>query len=355
MAMQIKFFIFNKKYWVLSHGNQRKNNNCLNCNAVVENRFCSVCGQENIEPVEGIGHFVFHFFNDITHFDSKFFGTLKKLFFSPGILSAAYRHGKRAGFLNPIRMYLFTSFLFFLVFFAVMNPEDYIKMDETEPSTVDQMDSVTIARVSKKINNGRPMTREEYKDYRSKRKDNFQLSDYKNIAAYDSLIKSGTLKHGWLQQRIEKKQILVNEKYKGNQASFLKVMVDVFLHSFPQLLFVSLPIFAFGLQLLYFRRKEYYYVSHAIFTIHYYIFILAVLLLSIAIYKLLMIFKIASLGTLTSLISFIVFFYLYKAMRKFYEQGRTKTLLKFSLLLLWLVIIIAVLTTIFILFSFLKV
>ena len=328
--MQIKLFIFNKKYWVLSHGNQRKNNNCLNCNAVVENRFCSVCGQENIEPAEGVGHFVFHFFNDITHFDSKFFSTLKKLLFSPGALSAAYRLGQRVNFLNPIRMYLFSSFLFFLVFFALVNFSNITKQEL-------------------------PKTKAESKKRPDKKKDDFRLSEYENPIVYDSLLKTGTLEHGWLRQRFERKKMLISEKYKGDQVSFLKVMVDVFMHSFPQMLFVSLPLFAFGLQLLYWRRKEYYYVSHAIFTIHYYIFILAVLLITIGFSKVFEFLNLRWPDIFGGLISLVIFFYLYKAMRRFYNQGRGITIVKFLLLLFWILIITGVLTTIFILFSFFKI
>ena len=328
--MQIKLFIFNKKYWVLSHGNQRKNNNCLNCNAVVENRFCSVCGQENIEPAEGVGHFVFHFFNDITHFDSKFFSTLKKLLFSPGALSAAYRQGQRVSFLNPIRMYLFSSFLFFLVFFASVNFSNITKQEL-------------------------PKTKAESKKRPDKKKDDFRLSEYENPIVYDSLLKTGTLEHGWLRQRFERKKMLISEKYKGDQVSFLKVMADVFMHSFPQMLFVSLPLFAFGLQLLYLRRKEYYYVSHAIFTIHYYIFILTVLLITIGFSKVFEFLNLRWPDIFAGLISLIIFFYLYKAMRRFYNQGRGITIVKFLLLLFWILIITGVLTTIFILFSFFKI
>ena len=36
--------------------------------------------------------------------------------------------------------------------------------------------------------------------------------------------------------------------------------------------------------------------------------------------------------TATTIVSFVFLFYLYKAMRKFYQQGRIKTIVKFMLL-----------------------
>ncbi|HAO04930.1 MAG TPA: hypothetical protein DCQ15_09650, partial [Chitinophagaceae bacterium] len=102
----------------MSHLKQRKETNCLNCNAEVTGRYCSVCGQENIEPHETAWHLITHFFNDITHFDSKFFTTLKILFTQPGFLAEEYRIGRRNSYLNPVRLYVFSSFFFFLVIFA---------------------------------------------------------------------------------------------------------------------------------------------------------------------------------------------------------------------------------------------
>lgn len=101
----------------MSHPAQRKEKNCLNCGTTVIGRYCHHCGQENVEPKESVWQLLLHFFNDITHFDGKFFSTLKELLFKPGFLSTQYMIGRRATYLNPIRMYLFTSFIFFLLFF----------------------------------------------------------------------------------------------------------------------------------------------------------------------------------------------------------------------------------------------
>ena len=60
-----------------------------------------------------------HFFYDITHFDGSFFTTLKDLLFKPGFLTREYMNGRRKSYLHPVRMYVFTSAVFFLVFFSV--------------------------------------------------------------------------------------------------------------------------------------------------------------------------------------------------------------------------------------------
>jgi len=59
-----------------------------------------------------------HFFYDITHFDGKYFDTLRLLFRRPGYLSKAFMAGKRASYVDPVRMYIFTSAFFFLLFYS---------------------------------------------------------------------------------------------------------------------------------------------------------------------------------------------------------------------------------------------
>lgn len=93
----------------MSHLKERQQKNCLNCNTEVQGRYCQNCGQENIEPKETVWHLIAHFFQDITHFDGKFFSTVKYLVIRPGFLSREYMVGRRASYVNPIRMYIFTS------------------------------------------------------------------------------------------------------------------------------------------------------------------------------------------------------------------------------------------------------
>jgi len=100
----------------LSHAHERTEKICLNCGAHLQGRYCHVCGQENVVPKESLGQLIRHFFEDITHFDGKFFKTIKYLITKPGFLSQEYLAGRRARYLHPIRMYLFISFIFFLVF-----------------------------------------------------------------------------------------------------------------------------------------------------------------------------------------------------------------------------------------------
>lgn len=114
----------------MSHLKERKEKQCLNCNAVIYGRFCHVCGQENLEPKEPFLHLVTHFIYDIVHFDGKFFDTLRYLILRPGFLAYEYMRGRRNSYLNPIRMYIFTSAIFFLIYFSV-NKKEHAKDGDT--------------------------------------------------------------------------------------------------------------------------------------------------------------------------------------------------------------------------------
>lgn len=93
----------------------RKEKNCLNCGTLVEERFCTHCGQENTVPRESFGYIMMHFVTDYLHLDHKFFGAIKSLLFKPGFLTAEYNAGRRARYVHPFRLYIFISIFYFLL------------------------------------------------------------------------------------------------------------------------------------------------------------------------------------------------------------------------------------------------
>ena len=151
----------------MTHLHQRKEKNCLNCGTHVIGHYCHNCGQENIEPKESVWHLVSHFFQDMTHFDGKFFTSLKDLIVKPGFLSNEYKIGRRVRYLNPIRMYLFTSAIFFLIFFSLYSvDEGDLRVGDINGKTlaqIKQMDSASFAEFTMKLNGGQSMGKEDFK------------------------------------------------------------------------------------------------------------------------------------------------------------------------------------------------
>ncbi|HTD94372.1 MAG TPA: DUF3667 domain-containing protein [Chitinophagaceae bacterium] len=355
----------------MSHRPERKEKNCLNCGAIVQGRFCQVCGQENLEPKETFWGMFMHFFADITHFDGKFFTSLKDLLFRPGFLSAEYMRGRRARYLNPVRMYVFTSAIFFLIFFSIANLNDNFKVTGNEPLTARER-SRRIEKVQDKIKEDSTNTDLEKQlailmdtsvpvhamDLARFERDFTTVSTfggtYRDMRQYDSVqhARPSGGRDGWLTRLWNKRAIQLNEKYRYKGYEAMEKLPELILHKLPYLLFVSLPFFAFILKLLYIRRKDYYYADHGIFSIHHYIFTFILILFTIffgkledmtgwSIFEWLTILPIILVGPV----------YLFIAMKKFYRQGGGKTFVKFLLLNLFGAILLITLLLAFFLFA----
>lgn len=89
---------------------------CLNCGAELNGEYCHRCGQKRIHRHEfSVGHFFGHLLHEITHLDSnKILKTLRDLIIRPGLLAEEYLAGRKGRYINPIRVYLTFSALYFL-------------------------------------------------------------------------------------------------------------------------------------------------------------------------------------------------------------------------------------------------
>lgn len=88
---------------------------CLSCAAKVTGPYCSNCGQRNDDMRRSSIVLARDFLKDTFAFDSRMWRTLGLLAAAPGRVPADYSHGKRSRYTPPVRIFLFVSFLFFLV------------------------------------------------------------------------------------------------------------------------------------------------------------------------------------------------------------------------------------------------
>lgn len=341
----------------MSHLKEREEKVCLNCGSELTGRYCHNCGQENVEPKESAWHLIMHFFSDLFHFDGKFFSTMKLLATKPGFLTEEYVKGRRVSYLNPIRMYLFVSAAFFLIFMSF-----FLSAEDTPAKTkTPQQDSVATARkkqaykdINKSIQGIAEAIEEEPGASNIKIDTNYQKGNLKitvgdetiwvdtttkvkkrttfmdlTLHEYDS-----TQKHlpkekrdGAFSHHYKRKILTARAAWRENPKEMQHRFVADFFHSLPYTLFLSLPLIALLLKLLYIRRKQFYYVSHAIFTVNFYIFVFITLLL---------VFTLERCGTPGEFVAFALYcglyVYLFLAMKRFYKQGGFKTFIKFILL-----------------------
>jgi hypothetical protein len=176
---------------------------------------------------------------------------------------------------------------------------------------------------------------------------------YASNPEYDSVQKAlpAGERDGWIKRKITKRNIYINTKYAGRQNEFWKDTVNRFLHTFPYLLFVSLPLYALFLKFLYTRRKNFYYADHAIFLVHLYIFTFINLLFIFGISKLTNINGLSWLIYLQGALLLYGTGYALTAMKRFYEQGWGKTILKFILFNILCLVTINILFLVFFTFT----
>jgi hypothetical protein len=87
--------------------------NCPNCEAVVSGHFCANCGQEAYLHHASTREFLHEFIGHYVALEGKLWGTITRLLFRPGQLTNEYIRGRRVRFVQPLRLYLTLSLLFF--------------------------------------------------------------------------------------------------------------------------------------------------------------------------------------------------------------------------------------------------
>jgi hypothetical protein len=331
----------------MKHAHLRRDQTCLNCGAIVPERFCSHCGQENTEPQESFGHLLGHFFADVTHYDSQFFKTLKDLIIRPGFLTLQYNSGKRLSYLNPIRMYIFISAIFFLVMFSqkkegnesnpVTNTREVnwyrqhladslreLKHDIPGTSSSARIRIDLYAQLADHLDTLKVAAKKDVSLTVAFDGDGnvvFKMDEgkYTRIAQYDSVQSklADTAKDGSVLRYMVRKIIRLNKERRHNGELVVKQNVA---HDIPKIMFILLPLFALFVSMLYglYNKRKYLYSQHAIFTLHFHSFVFIAFL----VLYLLSLTVISLRGWLIfdGIISAIVFIYLVAALHTAYNE-----------------------------------
>ncbi|MAK60713.1 MAG: hypothetical protein CMK09_07015 [Ponticaulis sp.] len=114
-------------------GGAPEDQSCRNCGAEVNRRYCGNCGQlaQNFHrPIWGL---VSEVMGDFLSLDGRVMRTLPALMFKPGRVTRSYLDGKRQRFVPPFRLYLLTSFLYFLLLFAYGDSEGWFEIRYATP------------------------------------------------------------------------------------------------------------------------------------------------------------------------------------------------------------------------------
>lgn len=239
----------------MAHHKLRENKTCLNCGNVVASRFCSECGQENVETKHSFHYLMTHFIEDLVHYDSSFWKTLKHLLFNPGLLTKEYLEGRRKKYVAPVKLYIFVSFFVFFVgswMSKVSNSLLHERNNEYKEQSANQLDSLA--------------TNNNYKFLFFELKES-SIEEYN--FRQNSLPKE--LRDGYFDRKAKTKALYLKENYSPQEIS--AKIFGALSSNFPKLLFFYMPVFAFFIW-LFFNKKKWYYFDHGIFTLHFFSFLL---------------------------------------------------------------------------------
>lgn len=308
--------------------------NCLNCNTPLTGRYCSECGQENRPKKLSVWQLLGQFFSGLLNYDGRLIQSIRLLFSKPSALTLAYMEGKHSSYVNPVQFYLFTSAIYFL-FSSTFSSPDLINIANGE----NKESIVSISSPEKNSDLGDTDFSKEFtegfiEDNRLQENDSVLNleSEFESFEEY--LSNQKTLepedRSSDFELRFIEKFYQIKNKYEG-QKGFLQAFGEEVLNRLPQVLFITLPLLALILKLVFIRRKHYWYIDHLIFILH----------IATSFFILLFVQKgleLLASSTGWSIISFIsgllgfswMIYYLI-SFKRFFEKGWVKTLLLFFL------------------------
>lgn len=224
---------------------------CLNCKTTLPKgaKFCYNCGQEardlQIRFWELIGEFLSNTFN----FDTRLGNTIIDLVKRPGEMTKQFHEGKRAKYVRPLQLYLFVSFVYFLL--LSLTPATIVNQFPDSEKEAGLMVDKSFVKVNVDSSDIFLLGQ------------NLRSTDPNDDVAIDSLLSlTGETEHSDLKRHLMKQTVrAVNPKY-------AEVLKDEVFANLSLAMFLLLPVFASLLWLIV-RKISPYYIDSLIFSIHF--------------------------------------------------------------------------------------
>lgn len=267
---------------------------CENCATPLGDDYCAGCGQAAHSNIRFFGEIVKDLLSSFFSYDSKFNRTIQPLLFKPGFLSVQFIAGRRARFLTPFRLYLFTSVICFLM----LSLQNRMNDDGVE---IQLGASDAVQNVDEKIGS----------------EANSNELDV-NIAGVSESV------NDYIEQQASKLVGLTSGQ-----------LLELAFNTLPTMMLVLLPILALLMKLLYFGSRR-YYVEHLIVVLHSqsFLFIMFTLLGLIEMLgKSLLVNSDWITSVSGTLLLLWAFAYIPLMLKRVYQQSRAVTLMKYAVLL----------------------
>jgi len=268
-----------------SNPDHKKTIICPNCGSEAKGNYCFQCGQPTHLHEDTLWGLILHFVEHYFHYDSKFWQTLKALWFKPGKLTLAYWDKKRNRYISPVSLYIFITALYFLAFYF------------TAPDEKQVVNVIAASRVANK-----------------------------EIISPSAQNSHTALKPGSYHEKFYRVVYSPEE---------MAVLIGKVMHNFNKIIFLMIPTMALLIYMLFSRRKELGFINHTIFSLHIHTFFFSVstlaTLLAIKATFYLLLFK--------KIVFVITAVYLILALRQAYKINWVRSVLYSATVLLGYVII----------------
>lgn len=223
--------------------------NCLDCGAAVTNNYCSVCGQETKLHVASAREFIHEFVTHYVAIEGKLWKTLRHLILKPGQLTRDYIEGRRQRYVNPLRLFL----TFSIIFFAVLKLTDAELVTLDAASTQGQV-VTAVAKVPGPV--GAQLKQDVQEDF----VDGMKAAQAKNQKENEEL--EVILRREW--PALAKKFDEWDAKDEKGKTADIQ---SGFYRYAPYAIFLLMPVFALYLKLLYLGTGR-RYGEHLLFALH---------------------------------------------------------------------------------------
>lgn len=251
--------------------------NCLNCGTELLGPFCYFCGQPDRNFLRFFPVLLRDLMEDLFDLDSRFMRTMKPLLFKPGRLTRDYMEGRRFRYAPPMRLYIFSSIVFFLL--AALMSSDLMTIEAAPGDNV----SIEVADApASKQQEVREALDQLPEDVRKKIDEEklviagdkkgsigFKSSDIQfNEKPWDRETNPVDIKWlpDWLNDRINDE--IESSPQKAEQINANpNLIVDKVLDILPATMFILLPVVALIFKFWYLFAKR-YYIEHLIFALH---------------------------------------------------------------------------------------
>jgi hypothetical protein len=278
---------------------------CGNCGATLMGPYCYSCGQHAHESARSLSALTHDAWHLATHIDGRFWQTLYILLFKPGNLTQEYFAERRARYLPPVRLYLVLSVLFFGFGLATPEKNRTLPAAATADSTTHAAAPTDAAPEAAAEAGKAPAARKK------PRKSNFGISNCDDISTSIP----------WMQNSLRR-------ACERNPENYGESVKHAFVANIPKMMFLLVPMMALVMLALYWRPRR-YYVEHLVFFIHSHAAIFLLLLIEALLSWIAAWFAWGTFAEwVIAIIGLYSVWYVYRAMRVYYGQGRLLTLTK---------------------------